>query len=307
MKLKSIKLLLKNPRRALIILGKNSFLKLLPDEPYLKLLYRDRMKRPLNLANPQRYTEKLQWLKLHNRQDAYTQLVDKYAVRRHVAETIGEEYLIPLLGGPWTSFDDIDFDALPDQFVLKCTHDSGGLIVCRDKSKLDVAAARTKLEAALKRNYYWSSREWPYKNMQGRIIAEKYMEDSVTTELRDYKFFCFDGEPRALFIATDRYTPGEETKFDFFDMDFNHLDVRNGHPNAAVPPARPERFELMRELAAKLSAGFPHARIDLYEVDGQVYFGEITFFHWSGTTPFEPDEWDYTFGSWITLPEKTDA
>ena len=277
---------------------------LLPDEMFIRLNYLRRMKQWPDLKNPTTYNEKLQWLKLHDRQQLYTQLVDKYAVRRFVAERIGGEYLIPLVGGPWDSFDEIDFDALPEKFVLKCTHDSGGLLICRDKRTLDREKARRRISQSLQQNFYHHNREWPYKDVRPRIIAEAYMEDASTSELRDYKFFCFGGEPKMLFVASDRQTAGEKTKFDFFDMDYNHLDLRNGHPNAAVPPEKPAQFGLMRELAQKLSQGIPHVRVDLYEVNGRVYFGEMTFYHWSGMVPFDPPEWDERLGSWIRLPEK---
>lgn len=275
---------------------------LLPDEMFIRLNYLRRMKQWPDLKNPTTYNEKLQWLKLHDRQPLYTQLVDKYEVRRFVEERIGGEYLVPLAGGPWNSFDEIDFDALPERFVLKCTHDSGGLVICRDKRTLDREKARRRISQSLQQNFYYHNREWPYKDVQPRIIAEAYMEDASTSELRDYKFFCFDGEPKMLFVASDRQTAGEETKFDFFDMDYNHLDLRNGHPNAAVPPEKPVQFGLMRELAQKLSQGIPHVRVDLYEVNGRVYFGEMTFYHWSGMVPFDPPEWDRKLGSWIGLP-----
>ena len=151
------------------------------------------------------------------------------------------KYIIPTIG-VWDNFDDIDFDVLPEQFVLKCTHDSGGLVICRDKKTIDKEAARKTIQRSLKRNYFWHGREWPYKNVKPRIIAEAYMEDSGTHELRDYKFFVFNGEAKVLFVATERNKPGEETKFDFFDMDYQHLDMRNGHPNATTPPKKPEQF-----------------------------------------------------------------
>ena len=279
----------------------------LPDDEYLKRRYLIKTGSVLNLENPQKFNEKLQWLKLYNRKPEYTALVDKYAVRRFVAEKIGEEYLIPLLGGPWKSFDEIDFSKLPEQFVLKCTHDSGGLVICKDKKNLDLKAAKKKIEKCLKRNFYSLNREWVYKDVPPRIIAEQYMEDKQTKELRDYKFFCFNGEPKALFVATDRQTPGEEVKFDFFDMQYNHIDVRNGHENAKCLPEKPQQFALMAELAKKLSADMPHVRVDFYEVNGTVYFGEMTFFHFSGMVPFEPEEWDYTFGSWLDLPVRGDS
>ena len=205
----------------------------------------------------------------------------------------------------WDHFDEIDFDKLPDRFVLKCTHDSGGLVIVRDKSRMDKAAARRKIERCLKRNFFLYGREWPYVNVRPRILAEQYFEDDSGTGLRDYKFFCFDGVVRALFIATERGVEGTETKFDFFDADFNHLPFTNGHPNADVMPAKPAGFEEMKRLASELSKGIPQVRIDFYDINGKVYFGEFTFSHWSGFKPFVPEEWDYTFGSWITLPEKT--
>lgn len=272
------------------------------DAAYIKLMFRARMGKKLNLNNPQTFSEKLQWLKLYDRKPEYTRMVDKYEVKQYIAEKIGQQYIIPTLG-VWDRFEDIDFDSLPDQFVLKCTHDSGGLVICRDKGKLDKEAAKKKIEKCIKRNYYLHSREWPYKNVKPRIIAETYMEDEVTAELRDYKFFCFDGQVKALFIATERGSKTEETKFDFFDEKFNHLPFTNGHPNAATMPKKPISFERMKELAAVLSKGIPHLRVDFYEVNGKMYFGELTFSHWSGMMPFEPEEWDSIFGSWIQLPK----
>ena len=298
---RSIKLYLTHPIQLLDRIGKYSFFKNMSDEAYLKMLYKDKFGRELDLENPKTFNEKLQWLKLYDRNPLYSKLVDKYEVRKHIAATIGEEYLIPLIGGPWNSFDEIDFDQLPDQFVLKCTHDSGGLVICQDKSKLDLSATKKKLCTSLQHNYYWNGREWPYKNVKPRIIAEKYMEDPINLDLHDYKFFSFNGQTKALFIATERQST-EETKFDFFDMNFNHLDFRNGHPNAKVPPGKPVCFEEMHMLADKLSIGIPQVRIDFYEVNGRVYFGEMTFFHWSGLTAFEPELWDRVFGDWIELP-----
>lgn len=296
-----MKEMLKNPLNLFFSIGHREWLNWMSDELYLKIGYWIKFKKRLNLDNPKTYNEKLQWLKLYDRKPLYTNLVDKYEVKNIVAKKIGMEYIIPTLG-IWSHFDEIDFDKLPNQFVLKCTHDSGGLIVVKDKSKLDRKTARNKIEYCLKHNFFWGMREWPYKQVKPRIIAEQYMEDSKTKELRDYKFFCFDGEVKSLFIATERQKVGDETKFDFFDENYNHLPFTNGHPNACVVPEKPDQFELMKKLAATLSEGIPQARIDFYEVDGKVYFGEITFFHWSGFTPFIPEKWDYTFGNWIKLP-----
>lgn len=268
------------------------------DEIYLKILYRYKMKKKLNIKDPKTYNEKLQWLKLYDRNPEYTKMVDKYEVKNYVSKLIGEEYIIPTIG-VWDRFEDIDFDSLPEQFVLKCTHDSGGLIICKDKSKLDINEVKKKINHCLKRNYYLNTREWPYKNVKPRIIAEKYMIDESGEGLKDYKFFCFDGEVKSLFIASDR---GIDTRFDFYDMSFNHLNFRNGYPNSDKKIICPKGFEQMKELSRTLSKGLPQARIDFYDINGKVYFGEITFFHWSGLMPFEPEEWDYTFGEWIKSP-----
>ena len=272
-----------------------------PAENFLKRLYRIRMDRELNLDNPRTYTEKLQWLKLHDHRPEYTAMVDKYAVKQYVADKIGQEYVVPLLG-VWDRVEDIDFDALPDRFVLKTTHDSGGVLVCTDKKKLDIPTARKKLKPFLERDYYARNREWPYKNVPHRIIAEAYMEDTETGELRDYKFFTFGGEPRVLYIAQGR-GKGEPTVADFFDMDFRHLDFVIDHDMAPVPPEKPACFEEMKRLAAILSQGTPQLRVDFYQVDGKVYFGEMTFFHCSGMHPFTPESWDLKFGDWVVLPE----
>lgn len=298
---KKIKGILKNPLKAIPSLGHRGFFNWMSDDTYLSMLYRIKMGKPLNLDAPQTYNEKIQWLKLYDRRPEYTMMVDKYAVKDYVEGIIGKEHIIPTLG-VWDKFDEIDFEKLPNQFVLKCTHDSGGLVIVKDKSKLDITAARVNINHCLRHNYYWGLREWPYKDMKPRIIAEQYMVDESGTELKDYKFFCFDGEPKAMFIATDRSNPNEETKFDFFDMNFNHLPFTNGHPNATKTIEKPRGFEEMKELAAKLSKGIPHVRVDLYDINGHIYFGEMTFSHWSGFVPFVPSEWDTTFGRWIKLP-----
>ena len=245
-----------------------------------------------DLNRPRRYTEKLQKMILCDHNPLYHRLVDKAEVKSYVSSLIGEEHIIPTLG-VWSRAEDIDWDSLPDYFVLKCTHDSGSALICRDKASFDREAACEKLRAALSRDYWKVSREWAYKGVKPRIIAEAYLGDDVA----DYKFFCFNGKPELLFVATERQKEGEEVKFDFFDMSFNHLDIRNGHPNASVPPARPENFEEMKDLAARLSAGLPQVRVDFYELGGKVYFGEYTFYHFRGLVPFEPDGWDVKIGN----------
>lgn len=275
---------------------------LIPDKLYLQMLYRRVFNKKLDLENPQGYNEKLFWLKLYDRRPEYTTMVDKYAVKQYVADRIGEEYVIPTLG-VWNKPEDIEWEKLPDQFVLKCTHDSGGLVICRDKEKLDIQSAMKKLRKSLKTNYYKAGREWPYKNVPRRIIAEKYMEDKSVGELPDYKFFCFDGVVKALFIGTERGTG--DVKFDYYDADFNHLDLVQIHPMSGKDLPKPQHFEKMKELASKLSKGLPQVRVDFYNINGDIYFGELTFFHHGAVIPFHPESWDYTFGSWINLPHKT--
>ena len=267
----------------------------LPDKLYLEWKYRLTFGRKLNLRSPGRYTEQLQWLKLRDRNPFWHTLADKAAVKSNVADIIGPEYVVRTLG-VWECAADIDWDSLPDKFVLKCTHDSGSTIVCRDKASFDIVGASHRLDAALSRDFYRRDREWAYKGVPRRIIAEEWLGDDPA----DYKFFCFDGRPEFMFIATERAAQ-EETKFDFFDMEGRHLSVVNGHPCAAVAPALPQNFERMKQLAADLSKGMKHVRIDFYEVEGRIYFGEYTFYHWGGFVPFEPDSADFEFGRYMKI------
>ncbi len=277
-------------------------LEILPDSKYLKIKYYMTFRKKLNIDNPKSYNEKLQWLKLYDRNKKYTTLVDKYEVKKYVASVIGEDYIIPTIA-VFNSFDDIDFSKLPDKFVIKCTHDSGGLIICSDKSKLNIKNARRIINKSLKKNYYRIGREWPYKNVKRKIIIEKYMQDFTDGELRDYKFFCFNGKAKLMFIASNRQGKGD-TYFDFFDLDFNHLSFEQGHPNAPSIPHKPINFDKMIVLAEKLSKNIPHVRVDFYEVNGKIYFGEMTFFHYSGFTRFNPEKWDFELGKLINLPNK---
>lgn len=276
----------------------------MPDKVLLSMKYKHYFHKKLDWDNPQTFSEKIQWLKIYGRTPINVVMSDKYAVKQYIKECIGEQYVIPLLG-VWDRPKDIDFSELPERFVIKCNHNSGtGMYICRDKSQLDEKAVRKGLQKGLRQDYYIGSREYAYKDIPRKIIAEQYMEDAETKELRDYKFFCFDGEPKALFIASGRLQGEESVTFDFFDMDYHHLPFTNGHPNAKVLPEKPKCFEEMKQLAAKLSVGMPHVRVDFYEVNGRVYFGEFTFSHWGGLKPFEPEEWDYKFGSWIKLPDR---
>lgn len=271
------------------------------DEFFLKLQFKQRMGHSLNLKDPRTFNEKLNWLKIYYRKPEMSKLVDKYEVKKIVSNKIGSEHVIPTYG-VWKNFDDISFDELPNQFVLKTTHDGGGVVVCTNKATFDIDKAKKKLNRHLKTNHYNYSREWPYKNVEPRILAEEYMVDPVDSELRDYKFFCFNGEPKALFIASDRQKAGDEVKFDYFDVEFNRLDIKQSHPNSNLQFQKPKTFEEMKANARILAKGFPHVRIDFYEVNGRMFFGEITFFHYAGLTPFYPEKWDYIFGNYIKLP-----
>lgn len=276
----------------------------LPDKLYLDLKFYKEFGRFPNWKNPKTYSEKLQWLKLYDRNPEYTKMVDKYAVKDYVANKIGGEYVIPTLG-VWDRPEDIEWDKLPNQFVLKTTHGGGndGVVICRDKATFDKQHAVDLLNKDLKSDLYIVWREWPYKNVPKRIIAEKYIEpNSETNDLSDYKFFCFNGEVKGLFVATERQNPNEEVKFDFFDENYHHLPFRQGHDHAKVIPPKPKNFELMKQLAEKLSKGIPHVRVDFYDIGDKVFFGEMTFFHFSGMVKFEPQEWDYKIGEWLKLP-----
>ncbi len=268
------------------------------DEAFLRHLFHAKTGRELNLDAPRTFNEKLQWLKLHDRQEIYTTMADKYLVKQLVADKIGAEYVIPLIG-VWDDVDAIDFDALPEQFVLKCTHDSHGLVICRDKSKLDILAAKEKLRTALSRNFFYISREWPYKNIKPRIIAEQYMEDE-TGELRDYKVLCFDGLPKLIELHQGRFSSLHYQ--DFYDTQWRKTTIQQlgetPHPGIAE---KPPCLEEMLRLSAELSAGIPHIRVDWYNVNGKLYFGEFTFYDASGFDMFCDDQDDLQLGSWITM------
>ena len=279
----------------------NRLVYVLPDKWYLFFRFKNRVGYWPHLNHPRTFNEKLQWLKLNDRHAEYTQMVDKIDAKKYVASIIGDKYIIPTLG-VWNSVDEIEWDKLPNQFVIKVSSDSGGIVVCKDKQTLDIEKAKEKLSNGWGKNYYVHNKEYPYRDLTPRIIAEEYKEDESGYELRDYKIFCFNGEPKILFVASDRQKAGEDTKFDFFDLNWNHLSFTNGHPNSKEFIAKPKNFDEMLEIAKKLSVGIPQVRIDLYNCNGQIYFGEITFFHWSGMTAFDPIEWDFKLGKMIKLP-----
>ncbi|RAV30992.1 ATP-grasp fold amidoligase family protein [Sinomicrobium soli] len=276
---------------------------LLPGRLYLKLLFFLRLDYKLNLQNPQTFNEKLQWLKLNYRNPDLPKMVDKFDVKKYVGEVIGEKYVIPTLG-VWDTFSEVNFESLPDQFVLKTTHDQGGVVICKDKNQFDIDSAKKKINRHLKKNLYHLSREWPYKNIKPRIIAEKYMVDVKAGELMDYKFFCFDGKPKLLYVASDRQNKKDGIKFDYFDLDFNLLNITQAYAHSTNEIEKPKCFSKMIKLAEILSKNLPHVRVDFYEINGSLYFGELTFFHHGGFVPFHPEEWDYKIGSYLKLPMK---
>lgn len=276
------------------------------DEDFLRRKFKACMGRELNLDNPKTFNEKLQWLKLYDRKPEYTQMVDKYEVKKLVAEIIGEEYIIPTLG-VWDRPEDIDFDTLPNRFVLKCNHNSGlGMFICKDKSKMNVGAVRRALQHGLAQDYYLSCKEWPYKNVPRKIIAEQYMEDAVSTDLRDYKLMCFDGKVKCSFVCSDRHS-SDGLHVTFFDKGWNVMPFERSYPAVKEGFPKPLNYEKMVLLAEKLSAGIPFLRVDFYEVNGKVYFGELTFFPGSGLEAFQPEQWDYTLGSWLVLPAEKNS
>ncbi len=293
----------KNPYKIVLFLSNHHCLNWLSDKNYARLIYRAKFGRKLNLNHPETFNEKLQWLKLYDRKDCYTTMVDKYEVKEYVANIMGNDCIIPTLG-VWDSFDEIDFDALPNQFVLKCTHDSGGLVICKDKDKLDIKAAKTKINHSLKKNYYKSGREWPYKNVKPRIIAEQYLENIDKAELVEYKMFCFDGKVKMVLVCKGTAHGAGRTN-DYCDRDLKRLPFVSLNPNSTGELEKPEQLSELIAFAEKLSAGIPQVRVDTYLMDGKIFFGELTFFHNSGFSKFEPEEWDRKLGEWITLPKRS--
>lgn len=275
---------------------------ILSDKSFIRKIYKERMGKEINLSNPRTFCEKQNWLKLYDRKPIYTVMVDKYLARNFVAERIGEEYLVPLLG-VWDNADDIDFSALPDKFVLKCNHNSD-VTICTDKSTLDIEKTRKKLNEQLKQDYSSKKREWPYKNIPRKIICEKFMENTNGENLVDYKLFCFDGTPKFIMVNSNRFGKGDQ-KTDMYDMDWNYLKMQDGHyPNAGDIFTKPDCFDEMCSLAETLSKGVPFLRVDFNYWDNKLFFGELTFFHSAGLESFMPEKWDKIIGSWVKLPKK---
>lgn len=304
-KIQTVLRLLKEDRNELLASIIIAFFKWLPDTLYLKLVYQYRMGCKLNLKEPKTFTEKIQWLKLYNRRQEYSTMVDKFAVKKYVADLIGTEYIIPTLG-VWNSVDFIDWDSLPDQFVLKTTHGGGntGVVICKDKASFDRKAAIEKLKASLSSDIYLRLREWPYKNVSKRIIAEKFMtskNNNAYNDLTDYKFFCFNGEPKYCQVIRDRNT--KET-IDFYDSNWQHMEFVGLNPvasNGLTPVARPVLLDKMQNICRVLAKNIPFVRVDLYDIDDRLYFGELTFYPATGIGKFSPEEWNNKLGDLINL------
>ena len=292
---------LTNPVYFITSPASKGYLNFLSDETYLKLLYRATMHRRLNLKSPKLYNEKLQWLKLHDRKDIYATMVDKYEVRDYISATLGDEYLIDCYG-IYDKADDIDYDALPDRFVLKCTHDSGSVEICRDRGSFDIKEATERLREACRRNYYSTYREWPYKDVRPRIIAEEYLEDACG-DLKDYKIMCFGGRAEVIEVHENRFVKGREHTQTFYDRDWNRLDIiQHGLMPCTEHRDRPKCLDKMMELSELIAADMYHARIDWYQIDGRIYFGEITFYDGSGFERFDKEEDEIYLGNLICLP-----
>ena len=280
--------ILKNPKYLFIVLSYIGFFKHMDDRKYLEIVYKIRTGQELNLTNPQTFNEKLQWLKLYNRKPIYSKMVDKYAVKEYVANIIGEEYIIPTLG-VWKRFEDIDFDKLPNQFVIKCTHDSGSVTVCEDKTKLDIVKLKKQYEFYLRRNYAFMTYEMHYKNIPHRIVIEKYMGQAIN----DYKFLCFNGRPLYCWVDVDRFS---NHKRNIYDLDWNLQPFNQFYSNSDKAIEKPACFDEMIRIVTRLCKGFSHVRVDLYLIDGKIYFGEMTFTNGGGNEVITPDKWDKKLG-----------
>ena len=292
-----------NPGQVLSLIPKH-YGGFIPDRPYLELMYRLKVGKKLHLDNPLTFNEKIQWMKLYDRKPEYTVMVDKVKAKDYVASKIGEEYIIPTLG-VWADPEDIDFDSLPDQFVLKCNHNSGSLVICKDKSKLDVKKAKRILGKGLRENYFKGFREWAYKDVPRRILAEKYMVDESGTELKDYKMFCFNGKVYCTYVCSDRMSL-DGLHITFYDREWNKLPIRRAsHPVSKEGIERPTNYGKMIRLAEELTKDIPFVRCDFYDISGSLYFGELTLYPAGGFERFSPNDWDLRFGEMISLPERS--
>ena len=296
---RKIKKFFKHPLGSLIVVFGYENFKFLSDKTYLKIMFKYFFDKNLDFATPKTFNEKLQWLKINNRCPEYSTWVDKVEVRDYISQKIGEEYLIPCLG-VWNDVDSIDFDKLPNQFVLKCNHNSGkGMCICKDKSKLNIKEAKSKLKKGLRENYFYSGREWPYKNVTKRIIAEEYMGEA----LNDYKFQCFNGNIDNVLVCRNRFS-ANGVEYYYFDANWNYLPYSKQFDESFndFDSLKPTSFDLMKEIVQKLSYGIPEVRVDLYDLNGKVYFGELTFFTQSGFDTTITELADIEMGKHLILP-----
>lgn len=289
---------LRHPSFFLLWLDHRRFITL-DDAVFLKLSYLRKFGRPLDLENPETFNEKLQWLKLHDRNANYTMMVDKDKVKSYVGEKIGKEYIIPTLG-VYDEFRDIDIGSLPDKFIMKCTHDSGSTVICHDKSQFDFRKARRFLNKRLRKNFYYFGREWPYKDVRPAIIIERYMEDDKNEDLLDYKFLCFNGKVKCSFVCSDRRSEAG-LAVDFYDLAWKHMPFTRHYRNSGILINKPKHYDKMIELAEILSEGIPFVRVDFYEIRGRIYFGEMTFFPGNGMEEFEPECYDKVLGDMLDI------
>lgn len=301
--MKKIMEYIKNPEYILLAIDRLGISRI-NDKLFIKCEYKENFNKKLDLNNPKTFNEKLQWLKLYDRKDIYTTMVDKYEVKKYVANIIGDEYIIPTIG-IYNNFDEINFEELPNQFVIKCTHDSGGIVICKDKSKLNIDEARKKINRCLNKNYYYIHREWPYKNVKPRIIIENLLEDENNEDLIDYKFMCFKGKVKCSFVCLNRRSK-EGLKIDFYDLEWNKMPFERHYHNSNIILEKPKNYNKMIELAEKLSKNIPFVRVDFYDVKGKIYFGELTFYPGSGFEEFTPEEWDKKLGDMLIIPEIED-
>mgnify|MGYP004638379437 CR=1 FL=1 len=276
-----------------------NLLKILPDKLYLQLMYFKHFRKFINFNNPKSFNEKIQYLKLKYRSNELTEMADKYKVKQYISQLIGNEYVIPTLG-VWNTTEEINFNELPEKFVLKCNNDSGGVVICKDKQALNIEETKKFLNSRLNNNGFWYGREWPYKNIKPCIIAEKYMENNGQNELIDYKFFCFNGQPKVVLVCSERFASKNMCKT-YFDENWNLLDITEANHRIDKEQKKPQNFEKMKTISQKLAKDMPFVRIDFYEIEGRLYFGEITFFPASGLEKFKPEKWNNIFGDMIDI------
>lgn len=282
-------------------LARRQLLNWVPDSSYIRLRYRLKLGRKCNVKNPVTFQEKLQWLKLHEHKEGINKFADKLLVKEYIQDILGEEYVIPTIAGSWNSFGEIDFSKLPKSFVLKCTHDSGGSVVCRDKAGLDFSAAKRKIDKAMKHDYYWQGREYCYKNIKRLIFAEKYIESIGDEGLVDYKFYCFNGEPKFLYVSKGLENHSTAS-ISFLTLDWEFCDFwRSDYKRFDTLPEKPKKFDEMIEIACKLSKGHKFLRVDLYEIEDKVVFSELTFYPCGGMMPIVPVEKDRELGRLLKI------